>query len=131
MACLAAARRWLDDAHVGMVALAGVWGWDCVWLSRIFCGGLAFRTVERRHSGDAPPEEVLALESGGSADDIATDTEKGPSHMARAVLAGLAGSGRAATQRGLVSWFGIRGIGSPYCLAYAVNRGLSPRSPGS
>ncbi|MEJ0037728.1 MAG: cation:proton antiporter [Gammaproteobacteria bacterium] len=29
-------------------------------------------------------------------------------------------------QRGLIGWFGIRGIGSIYYLAYALNHGLSP-----
>ncbi len=29
-------------------------------------------------------------------------------------------------ERGLLAWFGIRGIGSLYYLMYAVNRGLSP-----
>lgn len=41
-----------------------------------------------------------------------------------AVLAGLLGSKRAATERGLICWFGIRGIGSVYYLMYAANRGL-------
>ena len=43
-----------------------------------------------------------------------------------AVLVGLIGSRRAAAERGLLSWFGIRGIGSLYYLMYAVNRGVSP-----
>lgn len=37
---------------------------------------------------------------------------------------GLAGSGTTGTQRRLIAWFGIRGIGSIYYLAYAVNHGL-------
>ena len=41
-----------------------------------------------------------------------------------AVLAGLLGSKRAAAERGLLCWFGIRGIGSVYYLMYATNRGL-------
>jgi NhaP-type Na+/H+ or K+/H+ antiporter len=42
-----------------------------------------------------------------------------------AVAIGLVGSPAASTtQRGLVSWFGIRGIGSVYYLMYAVNHGL-------
>jgi NhaP-type Na+/H+ or K+/H+ antiporter len=41
-----------------------------------------------------------------------------------AVLAGMLGSKRAAAERGLLCWFGIRGIGSVYYLAYAINRGL-------
>jgi NhaP-type Na+/H+ or K+/H+ antiporter len=44
-----------------------------------------------------------------------------------AVLLGLAGyrSDRV-VERGMVSWFGIRGIGSIYYLMYAVNHGLNP-----
>lgn len=41
------------------------------------------------------------------------------------VSLGLLGSGRVAAERGLICWFGIRGIGSLYYLMYAVNRGLS------
>ena len=42
-----------------------------------------------------------------------------------AVFAGLLGSKRASAERGLICWFGIRGIGSLYYLMYAANRGLS------
>lgn len=37
---------------------------------------------------------------------------------------GLAGLGATGIQRGLIAWFGIRGIGSIYYLTYAVNHGL-------
>ena len=37
---------------------------------------------------------------------------------------GLAGTGTTGTQRRLIAWFGIRGIGSIYYLTYAVNHGL-------
>lgn len=37
---------------------------------------------------------------------------------------GLAGSRTSRTQRRLIGWFGIRGIGSIYYLSYAVNHGL-------
>ncbi|MBA3317513.1 MAG: cation:proton antiporter [Gemmatimonadales bacterium] len=37
---------------------------------------------------------------------------------------GLAGLGITGTQRRLIAWFGIRGIGSIYYLTYAVNHGL-------
>lgn len=40
------------------------------------------------------------------------------------VFAGLAGSPVARSQRQLMAWFGIRGIGSIYYLAYAINHGL-------
>jgi len=41
-----------------------------------------------------------------------------------AVLAGLLGRSDAASERGLLCWFGIRGIGSLYYLMYAANHGL-------
>jgi sodium/hydrogen antiporter len=42
------------------------------------------------------------------------------------VALGLAGSRSTPQQRGLIAWFGIRGIGSIYYLAYAINHGLAP-----
>lgn len=42
------------------------------------------------------------------------------------VWAGLARAPLDGTQRRLVGWFGIRGIGSLYYLMYAVNHGLDP-----
>jgi len=41
-----------------------------------------------------------------------------------AVLAGLLGKKSAPYERGLLCWFGIRGIGSVYYVMYAVNHGL-------
>lgn len=43
------------------------------------------------------------------------------------VWLGLLGSGPTRIQRGLIAWFGIRGIGSIYYLMHAVNHGL-PRA---
>jgi NhaP-type Na+/H+ or K+/H+ antiporter len=43
------------------------------------------------------------------------------------VWLGLLGSRSTFDQRGLISWFGIRGIGSIYYLMYAINHGL-PRA---
>lgn len=43
------------------------------------------------------------------------------------VWSGLLGSQSTGLQRGLMAWFGIRGIGSIYYLMYAVNHGL-PRA---
>jgi NhaP-type Na+/H+ or K+/H+ antiporter len=40
------------------------------------------------------------------------------------VAVGLIGSSTSAPQRGLIGWFGIRGIGSLYYLTYAMNHGL-------
>jgi NhaP-type Na+/H+ or K+/H+ antiporter len=37
---------------------------------------------------------------------------------------GLLGSHSSRAQRGLMAWFGIRGIGSIYYLMYAINHGL-------
>ena len=41
-----------------------------------------------------------------------------------AVLLGLLGSRVTGTQRGLICWFGIRGVGSLYYLTYAVQHGV-------
>ena len=43
-----------------------------------------------------------------------------------AVAIGLGGSRIARTQRRLIAWFGVRGIGSLYYLGYAINHGLDP-----
>jgi NhaP-type Na+/H+ or K+/H+ antiporter len=43
-----------------------------------------------------------------------------------AVALGLAGSPVDGTQRRLIAWFGVRGIGSLYYLGYAMNHGLDP-----
>jgi sodium/hydrogen antiporter len=49
-----------------------------------------------------------------------------------AVSIGLLGNRAAAMERTImISWFGIRGIGSLYYLMYAVNRGLSAEVAGS
>lgn len=42
------------------------------------------------------------------------------------VRIGLSGATVSSTQRWLVGWFGIRGVGSLYYLMYAVNHGLAP-----
>ena len=41
------------------------------------------------------------------------------------VAIGLVGSKTSLSQRGLIGWFGIRGVGSLYYLAYAMNHGLA------
>lgn len=41
------------------------------------------------------------------------------------VLLGLVGAHASPQRRGLIAWFGIRGIGSVYYLTYAVNHGLA------
>ena len=43
------------------------------------------------------------------------------------VAIGLARSKTSISQRGLMAWFGIRGIGSLYYLMYAINHGLDPK----
>lgn len=42
------------------------------------------------------------------------------------VALGLLGSGVPRAQRRLMGWFGIRGVGSLFYLAYAINHGLDP-----
>ncbi len=44
-----------------------------------------------------------------------------------AVALGLLGSYSSTGQRGLIGWFGIRGVGSVYYLMYAINHGLPGR----
>ncbi|HJV93477.1 MAG TPA: cation:proton antiporter, partial [Azonexus sp.] len=41
------------------------------------------------------------------------------------VLLGMAGSGASWRMRGLIGWFGVRGIGSLYYLMYVIQHGLS------
>jgi sodium/hydrogen antiporter len=43
-----------------------------------------------------------------------------------AVMMGLWRSGAPRMQRGLIAWFGVRGIGSLYYLSYAIHHGLEP-----
>ena len=43
-----------------------------------------------------------------------------------AILTGLAGTRLPRLEKGLMSWFGIRGIGSIYYLMYAIRHGLDP-----
>jgi sodium/hydrogen antiporter len=138
----------------------------------VFAAGVALRRVERRHTGDEPPEDLKKMVAVGEAEEIATDPEKAPAYMAQAALAfneqlerageltvmvlvgamltpqylafdalwfvpvlflvvrpasvwlGLAGSRTTALQRNLMSWFGIRGIGSIYYLTYAAGHGV-------
>jgi sodium/hydrogen antiporter len=138
----------------------------------VFAAGLTLRSVERKHTGKEPPPEELAVEAVLKPDEIATDPEKAPAHMAGAVLTineqierivevalvlvvaaalsahylhleatwfiailfflirpisvslGLLGQKIPASERRLISWFGIRGIGSLYYLMFVVNRGL-------
>ncbi len=42
------------------------------------------------------------------------------------VLVGLVGSNTNRVERGLMAWFGIRGIGSVYYMSYAIQHGLAP-----
>jgi NhaP-type Na+/H+ or K+/H+ antiporter len=138
----------------------------------VFAAGLALRVVERRHTGEKPPPEELAVEAALKPDEIAIHPEKAPAHMAGTVLAineqverlvevalvivlaatlspqylrleeawfiavlflvirpisvhlGLSGQKIPGSERRLISWFGIRGIGSLYYLMFALNHGL-------
>ncbi len=138
----------------------------------VFAAGLALRSVERKHTGKEPPPEELAVEATLKPDEIATHPEKGPAHMAGAILTineqlervveialvlvvaaalapqylhfeatwfiailflvirpvsvtlGLLGQKVPASERRLISWFGIRGIGSLYYLMFVLNRGV-------
>jgi sodium/hydrogen antiporter len=144
----------------------------------VFAAGLTLRSVERQHTGKELPPEELAVEAAFKPDEIATDPEKAPAHMAGAVLTineqierivevalvlvvaaalsaqylhfeaiwfiailfliirpisvslGLLGQKIPASERRLISWFGIRGIGSLYYLMFVINHGL-PEEPTS
>ena len=137
----------------------------------VFAAGLALRRVEREHTGEAPPPDVEA--AAGQATDLATDRERAPAAMARAVLAfneqlerigevavvlvigalltgvawlslplwfipvlllgirpvatllSLPGTSTTTGDRAFIAWFGVRGIGSIYYLAYALTHGLA------
>ncbi|GAB4215555.1 MAG: cation:proton antiporter [Roseiflexaceae bacterium] len=52
----------------------------------VFAAGLALRQIERRESGDRPPEEVAQAARAGATDEIATSRETAPAYMAQAVL---------------------------------------------
>ena len=134
----------------------------------VFAAGLALRSLERSHSGDKVPRDVLSSDRHESA----THPKKAPAHMAEAllrfneqtervlevgivlligamltprfipvpdlwfvavlfllirpvaVLLAMPGAKLGPIQRGLICWFGIRGIGSLYYVMYAVNHGL-------
>ena len=138
----------------------------------VFAAGVALRVVERRHTGERPPPEELAVEAALKPDEVAIHPEKAPAHMAGTVLAineqverlvevalvivlaatlspqylrledawfiavlflvirpisvhlGLLGQNITTSERRLISWFGIRGIGSLYYLMFALNHGL-------
>lgn len=152
----------------GSALLIGAYGFLAV-----FAAGVALRRIERLHS-EGSAEENQGMSLTGEADEIATDPQRAPAYMAKAVLQfnehlerigevavvilvgamvsmqflsfdalwfvlllllvvrpfsvwlGLLGSSTSITQRNLISWFGIRGIGSIYYLAYAINHGLAP-----
>lgn len=139
----------------------------------VFAAGLALRSLERSHTGDEAPEDMVSDVLSGKKEEIATHPEKAPAHMAEAllgfneqmervlevglvlligamlmpqllpwnelwfvavlfllirplaVLLGVRGKRVGSIQRRLISWFGIRGIGSLYYLMYAVNHGVS------
>jgi NhaP-type Na+/H+ or K+/H+ antiporter len=138
----------------------------------VFAAGLSLRSIERRHTGDKPPADVVSVGSAADIEKIATHPEKAPAHMAQAVLTfneqierllevalvlvvagmlsrfqlrsaelwfipllflvirplavslGLYRTDVGRTQRRLICWFGIRGIGSVYYLMFAINRGI-------
>jgi sodium/hydrogen antiporter len=41
-------------------------------------------------------------------------------------MLGLVGTGLSGARRGLIGWFGVRGVGSLYYLAYAISHGVPP-----
>lgn len=140
----------------------------------VFAAGVALRQVELNSTpSEVPPSDLIASAEEAE-EDIATDRERAPSYMARAVLqfneqlehigevvvvvivgsmlgsvsvptevvwlapllfivirpisvlAGSLGARASFADRGLMGWFGIRGIGSIYYLMFAIVHGLEP-----
>jgi NhaP-type Na+/H+ or K+/H+ antiporter len=146
----------------------------------VFAAGLALRRIEMRANDDQELEDMAdeakvppAAAMTEQADEVATDPQKAPAFMAKAVLdfneqlerlgmvtvtvllgamlswrllpaealwfvpllflvirpiavwLGLIGARTVGTQRGMIAWFGVRGVGSVYYLAYAISHGLS------
>ncbi len=52
----------------------------------VFAAGLALRRVEHKKTGEKPPEEIMAMEKTGKQEELATNPETAPAHMAAAVL---------------------------------------------
>jgi NhaP-type Na+/H+ or K+/H+ antiporter len=52
----------------------------------VFAAGLALRRIERKHSGERPPEEVEGAARGKDKQEAATDPEHAHAYMANAVL---------------------------------------------
>jgi NhaP-type Na+/H+ or K+/H+ antiporter len=53
----------------------------------VFAAGLALRSIERQHTGDESSPNSLPSAGAGTLEEIATDREKAPAHMAQSVLA--------------------------------------------
>jgi NhaP-type Na+/H+ or K+/H+ antiporter len=142
---------WLAIAAVlavyGLTELAGAYGFLAA-----FAGGLAFRRHERRaehhdrvHSGAAVVEKLTELALVlllGSTVTIAGLQEPGAAGWLltplllllirpAAVLLAFARSRLSFAERVFVGWFGIRGIGSFYYAAVAINAGALAASEAS
>jgi NhaP-type Na+/H+ or K+/H+ antiporter len=137
----------------------------------VFAAGLALRRIEREHTGDEPPADVVA--AAGAGEQAATDPDTATAYMAQAVLTfneqlerigevaavlligallttvawseipfwfyvmlfavvrpvaafvGLIGTTTNLSQRAFIGWFGVRGIGSLYYLAFAITHGMA------
>ena len=165
-----------DFLALGLIALAygGALLVHAYGFLAVFAAGLALRQVELATSPrDLQPSE-LAASTDETEHDVATDPERAPGYMARAVLQfneqlehigeavgvvlvgamlgtvlvphevlwfapllflvirpaavllGSLGTKTDIVERGLIGWFGIRGIGSIYYLMFAVQEGLEP-----
>ncbi|HEY1171351.1 MAG TPA: cation:proton antiporter [Verrucomicrobiae bacterium] len=148
----------------GLALLAHTYGFLAV-----FAAGLALRHVERKHTGDEPPD-VVAIAALGKKEEIATHPKKSAAYLAEAVLGfneqierilevalvlivglmlapafldlnhllfvpflllvvrplsvwlGLLGCRVEREQRLMLSWFGIRGIGSLFYLFFIIRK---------
>jgi NhaP-type Na+/H+ or K+/H+ antiporter len=78
-----------DFLALGLIALAyGVALLiHCYGFLSVFASGAALRRIERRHTGESPPEEIKMMSAIGETEELATDPEKAPAYMTQAVLA--------------------------------------------
>jgi sodium/hydrogen antiporter len=79
----------LDDfLPLGLITLAYglALAIDAYGFLAVFAAGLAVRRIERRHTGNAPPADVVAASAMADAERDATLPDTAPAYMAQAVL---------------------------------------------
>ena len=78
------------DEFLALGLIAGVYGaallLETYGFLAVFAAGLAVRALERRHTGDKPAEEMVQIATSGDREEVATNPEKAPAHMAESLL---------------------------------------------